>query len=591
MFKFFFLFFFFSLQGTLDAKYYENNEVLYTKGDTSFRSMYILVLGSVHIMQTSNEISKQGVLESKEVVVKEFKNGGILGSEEMMLNCPRQTTARCKGKTICFVLNELSWKRLWKGKHDGECVCACVCVCVCVCVSSIVWLSATSTLYHYIHCSNLTYLLTSIVTAGMRSLSLFFSSFYIHNTTTKPHSGGKHELASILISSSTYGGMSVLQKYMLLLTSQSLSITRRAELFKQVVDLGSHVVMVVEGECEVYQKKIRRRSEEEKVEEDRGRERGGGGERGGERHRRGRTSPQRKRRDMAMTGGATTTATTSSRVRPPSKFAIDEIVTVAAPTAGFNSVLGIVRSGFTFDQTTLRKFSFKARTNVKIILIPIMTYSQYVTTSTKMKMNQERATILQHIQDRYHHLIQLPGLSGSGSGSGGGGGGGGGGSQDTAASTMSAAAAAAASSSSTPLNAAAAAATTPTSPTMMMFKQPKAPPTPRLNWSRAAMRSDWRHSNILKDDCSVGGVGVGSIRSASPTTTAEEIGMHPRVTIGGTSTYERERNQVRDAGLREESSIVRALSPRLLMSVRARKRNKMKKNMKPIPNVGKTRCV
>ena len=408
------------------------------------------------------------------------------------------------------------------------------------------------------------------------------------------HDGGKFELASILLSSSTYSGMSLLQKYMMMLTCQSLSVTRRAELFQNVIDIGSHVVMIVEGECEVYQKKYKVRSEDEKVEDERRSGRGGGG-----RHRRGRKSPQRKRRDMTITGGATTT-TTSSRIRPPSKFAIDEVITVAAPTAGFNSVLGIVRSGFTFDQTTLKKFSLKARTNLKIILIPIMTYSHYVTTSTKMKMNQERNTILQHIQDRYQHLIQLPGLSGSGGGGGGSGGSGGG--QDTSASAMPAAtfaaasAAAASSSSSTPLSATT--TTTSTSPAMMMFKQPKAPP--RLNWSRAAIRSDWRHSNILKDDCSssAGGVSVGvgvggSIRSASPPqSTAEEVGMHPPGgTIGGTSTSESERHLERDAGVREESNIVRALSPRLLMSVRARKKNKMKKNMKPIPNVGKTRCV
>ena len=83
------------LYRTLDAKYFENNEILYTKGETSFRSMYIIVMGKIHIIQTSNEISKQGVLETKEVVVKECKNGAIIGDNEIMLNCSRQTTARC----------------------------------------------------------------------------------------------------------------------------------------------------------------------------------------------------------------------------------------------------------------------------------------------------------------------------------------------------------------------------------------------------------------------------------------------------------------------------------------------------------------
>ena len=489
------------LYKSFDAKFYENEEYIYHAGENvSLKNMYVIVTGSVYIIRKYEEMNKQGIIEQKEVVVRRLNSGESFGAEELLLNCPRQTFARCVGKTICLLLNQLSFQNIWKEIHDG----------------------------------------------GMSKMSM-------------------------ILSTSTYNALTTFQKYMVLSTGYSVHVHRRT-VFKP---RKTGITIVVNGECEVYQQHHTCST----VAVD---------------HKRYRTSPIRTKRS------------TPKRKRPPSKFAQDEIEQVEPPALSSKTILGIVGSGFTMNDVISEKFSFKTRTDVQLIIVPHTTFLQHMTTSTKMKLKQARSTILNHLKER-HNMLKLKkehrnGLGSNTKGGGGGSSDGGGRSSGegpsfpsldegtvSIPSKTSQTFAAALTSSNVVTQSTNFIPTQTSNNTLLLI--PHAPTTTatRINYSKAAIRSDRRHNSILKTDRTTM---RNSQHGRSSTSPPPQIAGALQ-SMSNQSYYmqerERERTKERDAGLFEERSIVRALSPRLLTSVMARKRHRRMKRGKPIPNVGKSR--
>ena len=500
------------LYKSFDAKFYDNDEIVYQEGDDSVhnKSMYIVVTGSVLIIRKYEEMNKiTGVMETKEMIIKKLDVGDCFGAEEILLNCPRMCMCRCVGKTILLFLNKLSYEHTWKNKHDG----------------------------------------------------------------------GLSKMGDIL-TKSTYDGMNAFQKYMVLFTGTTIHISRRQEITAKKYGL----TILVDGECEVFQKATKNTTTTTNYNNNtnninnnnmNNNDRKGRNNNNNNNNNingmnesfsivlKNKSSPIRKKRGTTVI------------IRPPSKFAQDAKKEIAAPTPSKKSILGIIGKGFSLDGSTSEKYIFKARTEVQLIEIPNNTFLTHMTTATKMNLNASRFTILSHLTERHDMLLlkkehkktkHLPSIDD-------------GTKSNEQIDQHSKSQIMKASFTNTSTNPAS--LTSPRKVKML----PHAPP-PRMNYSRAAVRSDWRHSSILKDDTSLP-IEIGR-RSISPPQIAGNSGG-----IGPLDNYmlehKKEQERERTAGLREEQSVIRALSPRLQISVSARHRHKRNKKRKPIPIVGKSR--
>ena len=534
-----------SLHNIMNARFYEHDELIYYEDDVvNERScMYIIISGGVNIIKTYIELNKQQYVE-KEILLNTLQESESFGMHEILLECNRQTSARAVGKTIVLTLEYQQIHQHWI-QYDKE-------------------------------------------SKAVYKMSLLLNDKQKYNV---------------------YSELSMYSKFMVLFTSHYSRVARRTDVHPTYHGL----TVLVDGECEVYQKHHSGGSSDEKTNRTQHKKK--------HTHHSVAVSPVRKRgggafiageggsgRSSAVGSGNHFTVGTIKRIKPKFKF-LNDNETNAISLKNSNTILGIVSNGFTFDSTTTENHSFKSRTEISLVRIPPSTLAAHIKHGTNGKILSNRNILLQHLSKNaaVHHgavgsggdvngtqlsnvqnnnriqqeqqrqqrqqqqllLLQQP-------------------TQQLPFLLQNAMTFVDHSKSSikslnlnksSMMSAASMTGTTTTLDNDVSVPSTRFiphPPPSRINYSRAAIRSDRVHSNVLKDDHS-NQLPPPSSPSLPPVTPRNNGGAVPLKTEQELE-YEREMR----AGLVEERKIVRQYSPRLNNSIAHRKSRRHK--FKPLVN-------